>query len=609
MAALSSRLSGTADPAPLLDPLVPVWFRAHAEIGSAGGALARGRVDLALTHLETAVEAMADVTDRGSDQQTAEHGLTSFEGDIRQIVELVLLSLLGRQAAVGVRDLVDELKAHAAALREQRAPDTLPEPAALHRKLRIVTGPDVDRAAELLERGRGLLLARRIEARADTGDLWSAHPTLAREFERLTDHLAVEPDPPGPAPTGHAEWSRLAGLRASRELDELIARIRTEPGFDGFLRPLSAGQLRSLAADGPIVVLNHARSHCHALVVTAHSITGLRLEAEADEITDMARRLRDAVDTINAHGAARPSPVQLLAAGATMRETLAWTWHTIVRPVLDLVGATGPVPDDGDGTGDAEVWPRVWWVPTGAFNALPLHAAQCTLSDCALDGCGAALDTVVSSYVPGFQTLAYARTRAEHRDTADNGAALLVASPEDELPGVAGAAGYAAGLLGAAAPLVGADATREAVLAALGSTPWAHFGCHAAADPTEPSGALLHLPSGEPLSVLEICRARPRSARLAFLAACGTARASERLTDEAIHITSAFLLAGFPTAVGTLWEIDSTHADHVTRDFYRRASGDGADTPAHALHHTVRELRRRLPDRPHVWAAYVHAGI
>lgn len=34
-----------------------------------------------------------------------------------------------------------------------------------------------------------------------------------------------------------------------------------------------------------------------------------------------------------------------------------------------------------------------------------------------------------------------------------------------------------------------------------------------------------------------------------------------------------------------------------------------APTPsAHALHHTVRELRRRIPDRPHVWAAYVHAG-
>lgn len=616
MAFLGTRLSGSADTTALRHPMLPTWFRAHGELGAAAGALGRenGSVELALSHLEAAIEAMADVTDRGSDQQSAEHGLTSFEGDIRRIVELILMTVQGGQAAAGARAFADEVRSalddFQTALREQRVPDPLPDPAALSRMLRIVAGPDVDRTAELLERGRGLLLARRIEARADIGEVRSAHPALAREFERLTDLLATGADVPGvpdvpgapdPAPAGQAERARLAGLRASRELDELVDRIRAQPGFDGFLRPLSAGQLRLLAAGGPIVVLNHTQGQCHALVVTAESITSLHLEPDSDEITETARQLGDAVDAINAHGPSRPSPAQLIAAGATLSRTLAWTWHKIVRPVLDLVGSSAPVPDEG-------TWPRVWWVPTGAFNALPLHAAQCTLPDCALDGCGAALDAVVSSYVPGFQTLAYARTRAGDRDTADNGGALLVASPEDELPGVAAAAGYAAGLLGAHEPLVGAAATREAVLAALGATPWAHFGCHAATDPTEPSGALLHLPSGEHLSVLEICRARPRSARLAFLAACGTARTSERLTDEAIHITSAFLLAGFPTAVGTLWEIDSTHADHVTRAFYDRMTTHGADTSAHALHHTVRELRHRIPDRPHVWAAYVHAG-
>ncbi|MGW2545945.1 CHAT domain-containing protein, partial [Kitasatospora sp. NPDC001574] len=183
-----------------------------------------------------------------------------------------------------------------------------------------------------------------------------------------------------------------------------------------------------------------------------------------------------------------------------------------------------------------------------------------------------------------------------------------VAAPENEMPGVAEAARYAAGLHRAPAPLVGTAATREAVLGALGGTQWVHFGCHAATDPAEPSGARLHLPGGEQLSVLEICRARPHAARLAFLTACGTARTSERLSDEAIHITSAFLLAGFPAAVGTLWEIDSAHADHVTRDFYRRVTADDNPGSALALHHTVRELRRRIPDRPHIWAAYVHAG-
>ncbi|MCQ4043235.1 CHAT domain-containing protein [Streptantibioticus rubrisoli] len=596
LASLGRRLSGIDDPAAGRDRGIPVWFRAHGEIGAAAGALRRGKgIDVALDHLDAAVEAMAAVTDRGSDQRSAEHGLTTFEGDIRSVIELVLLEAFGHEAAASVHRLGENIKS---ALAEGRLPEDLPQ---LGELFRVVAGPEVDRATEVLVRGRGLLLSRRIESRADLSELRSGHPELADEFERLTDQLAAETDAPEPAPAGHAEWSRLAKLRASRELDELVERIRAQPGLDGFLRPLSAEQLRSLATDGPIVVLNHARRYCHALVVTAGDITALRLEAESDEITDAARRLRGAVDATNAHGPARPSPAELIAAGATVREVLAWTWHKVVGPVLDLVGSRQRVADGGR-------WPRIWWVPTGSFSALPLHAAQCTLAECELGDCGAALDAVVSSYVPGFQTLAYARAQAAHRDAADNTGALLVAAPEDELPGVAAAAEYAAGLLGAGAPLVGTAATRAAVLAALGGTPWAHFGCHAATDPLEPSGALLHLPSGEPLSVLEICRARPGSARLAFLAACGTARSSERLSDEAIHITSAFLLAGFPAAVGTLWEIDSTHADQVTRAFYRRMTGDDASSPAHALHHTVRELRRRIADRPHIWAAYVHAG-
>ncbi|MEV6974209.1 CHAT domain-containing protein [Kitasatospora sp. NPDC093806] len=590
---------------------VSPWYQAHHEIGRAAGALKgpEPRVDVALDHLEAAVELLPRVTDRGSDQQSAEHGLTSFDGDLRGITELVLLRIALRDTARRAEEFRSVLKAGG-------------EPPALPAGLtpegfRIAAGPDVDRAAEVLERGRGLLLSRRIEARADLGGLRAVHPEAADEFERLTDLLAgAGAESIGAVP----ERARLERLHASRALDELIGRIRELPEFGDFLRPLTAGQLRGLAADGPVVLLHQGPHYCHALVVTGESITALFLEPETAELAATARELRGAVDAINARGADRPSPVGLVAAAATARRSLSWTWHRIVRPVLDHLGIDGTTPAEGRAG-----WPRIWWVPTRAFNSLPLHAAQCTGADCAAvssgdgspehpDRCGAALDLVVSSYAPGFQTLAYARSRAEHRGSgASDGAALLVAAPEEELPGVAGAARYAAELLRAPAPLIGAAATRAVVLDALAGTPWAHFGCHAAADPAEPSGARLHLPSGEQLSVLEICRARPDAARLAFLAACGTARSSERLSDEAIHITGAFLLAGFPAAVGTLWEIGSDHADHVTRDFYRRvtavtAADTGPGASALALHHTVRALRRRIPDGPHVWAAYVHAG-
>ncbi|MFF5497604.1 CHAT domain-containing protein [Streptomyces aquilus] len=592
LAPLLGRVDGTAGPEAVRDAGVPVWLRAHGEIGAAAGALGRQQIGQALDHLEEAIEAMATLTDRGADQASAEHGLSQFEGDIRTIVELILCNVELRDVAPRLPEYLRAAQESVRELQAGRLPAELP---VIDRSL---AGPDVDRAAELLERGRGLLLTRRIEARADLGELRSRHPGLADEFERLTAQIEARPHLSAP---GDAEWARLAGLRASRALDDLVRAIRTRSGFEGFLRPLTAAELKGLAADGPVVVLNHGgKRYCHALVITGRTITTLPLDASVEEVTDKSRELREAVDAINTQGGSRPSPLQLVAAGNTVRRTLDWTWHTIVRPVLEAVGCAGAVPADAE-------WPRIWWVPTGAFGALPLHAAECRSPDCAPDGCGAALDAVVSSYVPGLQTLAYARARARRRATGEHGRALVVAAAEDDLPGVAGAADYAAGLLGADRTLTGPQATRDVVLGALHEASWAHFGCHAATDPSEPSGALLHLPSGEQVSVREICQVRPGAAQLAFLAACGTARTTERLSDEAIHITSSFLLAGFPTAVGTLWKIDSTHADQVTRAFYRRTTAPDAPGPARALHDTIRELRERVP-HPHIWAAYVHAG-
>ena len=61
----------------------------------------------------------------------------------------------------------------------------------------------------------------------------------------------------------------------------------------------------------------------------------------------------------------------------------------------------------------------------------------------------------------------------------------------------------------------------------------------------------------------------------AFLSACTTTRSAAALTDESIHLTSGFQLAG--------------------------------DLSAVALHRTSQRLRRSFPDRPSSWAAYIHA--
>ncbi len=76
----------------------------------------------------------------------------------------------------------------------------------------------------------------------------------------------------------------------------------------------------------------------------------------------------------------------------------------------------------------------------------------------------------------------------------------------------------------------------------------AHFACHAASRSDDPSNSQIYLHDhhDRPFTVATLFPARLQPAQLAFLSACQTARGENLdLLDEAIHLTSAFQLAGF----------------------------------------------------------------
>lgn len=592
---------------------VPAWYRVHKGIMAAKYAAALGPtgIDDALLYLAETVALMARLTDRGGTDRTAETALIAFDGAVRAISTEIVVNALPAKTAeqedaikrqiAKVQAIAQEAReagaANAASPEEQRR-RLLPHVGVmidLMRPVRYVSGPAIDSVIELHEWGRGLLLKRRLESRADLSPLRAAHPKLAARFEELTRRLE----------TGIGQGtgrSRVEGLEASEELDRLIEGIRAKPGFKEFLGSLPPARLRELASQGPIIVLNHAAEMpCTAFIVTPERITAIVLDVMAQDVTEAAHRINGAIDAIYARGRRRPAPADLIRAREELTATLAWTWHEIIDPVFKQLGLHEP-------TEPGAPWPRVWWVPTGPFNAIPLQSAQCTQENCEEGDCGSALDYAVASTIPGFQTLAYARARTQ-RTLSDVGAdrALIVSESDDVLPGAASAAASSAAAYRAADLLVGADADRTTVLGALHRAQWVQFSCHAHSSADRPAGSWIELPSGEALSVQDICRTRPDSARLAVLTACGTARAAERLADEAVHVTSAFLLAGYPEAVGTLWEVDSTRIGAFLSGFYARALG-GSPSAAYAVHETVRELRDRAPQNPHVWAAYIHAG-
>ncbi|MFF7977242.1 CHAT domain-containing protein [Streptomyces sp. NPDC007905] len=304
---------------------------------------------------------------------------------------------------------------------------------------------------------------------------------------------------------------------------------------------------------------------------------------------------------------------------------MAWLWDTAVGPVLDTLGHRGP-PAAG------EPWPRVWWAPGGLLGLLPLHAAGHHSSPGGRSpGNRTALDRVVSSYTPTISALRYARRAGNRAPLQDR--TLIVAMPSTPALGSQGrltGAAWEAGRLRDRLPRPtvltepGADhgdgtgvqlPTREAVFSHLAKATIAHFACHGVSHPTDPSQSmlLLHDWQHDPLTVASLSPVDLDHARLAYLSACSTTQTGNlRLLDEAIHLTAAFQLAGFPHVIGTLWEIDDSCAADIADTFYTHLTDEDGDIDtgraAHALHTTIRALRDRLPLTPSLWASHLHFG-
>ena len=460
----------------------------------------------------------------------------------------------------------------------------------------------LDHAVLLLEQGRGVLLGQTIAARADLARLRAAHPEAAEHFARVLDRIdaleseVTEQEASGPGSderhTLAARWERLVG------------EIRALPGFEEFLGAPTYDEVLACAERGPVVLPYSSVYRSDALVLRPGSVQSVPLPRVSPEVVaEQVARLDEALT-------AATSPTGERSAQKAVEAVLAWTWDCVAEPVLGRLGLLD-APADGD-------WPRLWWSPVGALAALPLHAAG-HHGEPPGPRPRTVLDLVVSSYTPTVRALAYARHRAAGRG-ADGG---LLAVVVPDAPGTRALGGVRREVkeLSALLPtevVSGPRATFANVLRALPAHPYVHFACHGVSDPDDPSHArlLVHDHQEHPLTVHHISRLELPDARLAVLSACETARGSERLADESIHITSAFQIAGYPHAIGTLWPVHDAVAGRVTRSLYRHLRGDrtagswglDADQAALALHRAVRQCRTAFRGSPSLWAAHVHSG-
>jgi CHAT domain-containing protein len=88
------------------------------------------------------------------------------------------------------------------------------------------------------------------------------------------------------------------------------------------------------------------------------------------------------------------------------------------------------------------------------------------------------------------------------------------------------------------------------------------------------------------------------------LSACETGLGKLSRGDEVVGLQRAFLYAGTPAVVTTLWKVDDKATFELVRAFYTGLEGKG---PVEALRQAQLETMRNFP-HPYAWAAFNLTG-
>ncbi|CAE7092959.1 unnamed protein product [Rhizoctonia solani] len=454
---------------------------------------------------------------------------------------------------------------------------------------------DYNLALEWLEHARCVVWSQNLMLRSPLDQLHSSHPDLAARLQEVAKRLQ---DSSHESPASSSKDRR----HMAKQYNRLLVQARSLPGFEDFLRPMRANRLVRAAKNGPIVVINCYKDSCDALVILPgkDDIAHINLPNFSEE--KAAHVYSELEESIQRYDSDK-SEVEFLQELGTIDDisgVLLTLWNDIVKPVLDFLGYT---------KNPSTKLPHITWCPTGKLSLLPLHAA----GDYGQPQTRV-FDYVISSYTPTLTAL----LTSTPGSLSGNLRVLAIghedASGSRPLPGVIKElACVKAHMLNKVEceQLINDQATRTAVLDAMQEYDWVHFACHAHQNIDHPAKSGFRLHDGD-LNLAAINQRSFTNKGLAFLSACETARGDERLPDEAMHLASGMLMAGYSSVIAMMWTVYDGDAQLISDKVYGWLMKDGKvgnGQAGEALHYAVAELREKVGEKEFMrWVPYIHIG-
>jgi tetratricopeptide (TPR) repeat protein len=287
-----------------------------------------------------------------------------------------------------------------------------------------------EEAVETLEQGRALLWSEMRGLRTTAAQLVEQDPPLAKRFDEINqelERLTISLTPSGRPEmadddTQGGDWTDPFGRlvitqrKLVEERDVLVSQIQRQPGFEGFLKAPSFTTLRSAASQGPIILINHCEWRSDILIVF-HNRLPCSIPTAGDFYA-RAKKLRDELVEARKKGLGSDEYQDALCS------VLKGLYELVGEPVTKRLRTLG-VPEQS----------RIWWCPTSVFCSLPLHAmGPIPSSDAGKPRYFS--DLYIPSYTPSLSALIESRRASPQM--LEKPSLLLVAQPEDSLPGVKG---------------------------------------------------------------------------------------------------------------------------------------------------------------------------
>ena len=213
-------------------------------------------------------------------------------------------------------------------------------------------------------------------------------------------------------------------------------------------------------------------------------------------------------------------------------------------------------------------------------------------------------DLYTLSYAPSATVLKFAR----QRQASPRPPILVAGNPDGSLLNAAKEA-QAIARLYRTEPLLKSTATESAVVSRANQVGILHLAAHAELNQDNSLFTSVKLaPGGEHdgrLEMHEVYGLDLSKTGLVVLSACKTQIGKLSRGDEIEGLTRAFLYAGTPAVISSLWTVDSESTALLMERFYTHLRKDQGR--AEALRNAQAETRRRFP-HPYHWAAFVLTG-